>query len=399
MNTLKYLFLLFTLLLSPALAAENEWLDNIDIYLHTVDHGTMVYDNFGHTAVRVNNRNNGDDLVYNWGIFDFRDPVEFSLKFYRGILIYNLGVYDFESAKKYYEFEKRTVWEDKLNLTREQKFILLNRFHQNYLPENRQYQYHYFFNNCSTIVRDHFNEALGGILEKKLTTEILPKSFRHTVQEGYSTNPEIFISLDLLMNGNIDKQMTAWQEMFLPLKLRDHLKNFSSSQPVFSDSKILYEFRSPAPSLLNGYHYFAIFSLLCSLLIFLNSKGKWKIPGKLAWGLTSLPLLLIGIFGLTMLLNWIFSGHIDLHHNINLLLLLPTDLILLYPILKFFRNKPLDKSVKFFKNYLKIHTISLAAYLLLGIIGITGQNIFYPLIYILPVYALFLWQIDQKLTP
>jgi hypothetical protein len=50
---------------------------------------------------------------------------------------------------------------------------------------------------------------------------------------------------------------------------------------------------------------------------------RWLGGATLYWGLFA------GILGMTLLLNWAFSGHPDGWHNANLLLFWPTDLMLI----------------------------------------------------------------------
>ncbi|MCM8529219.1 MAG: DUF4105 domain-containing protein [Lentisphaeraceae bacterium] len=382
---------LFLFLFIPFSQAQNEWLNNVDIYLHTVDRGTLVYDNFGHTAIRVHNKSTGSDFVYNWGIFDFADPVNFSLKFYKGILVYRLGVYPYQNALAFYQKEKRTVWEDKINFSNEEKLIFLKRLDWNNLPENRNYNYHYFFDNCSTRVRDYFNEALSGSIESSLSKESANRTFRATVREGYSTNPEIYFALDTLMNGNIDTEMNKWQEMFLPEKLRNHLLNLKADKPFFSESKTLMEFPSPKPSAMNGFQIYALIQIiLIGAILFFSMKKKLKAE-KAMWFFTAILTFVLGVFGLTMLLNWILSGHIDLHHNANMLLLWPTDLILLWPILALmFRKENFEvkgRKKTLWNSYINAHLALNGVFILIWITGMTQQNLSNPAIYIATVYS------------
>ncbi len=390
------------ILLPLTVFSQNEWLDQVDVYLHTVDRGKMVYDNFGHTAIRVHNKSTGQDLVYNWGIFDFKDPVEFSLKFYRGILIYSLGVYPYESALAYYQRDQRTVWEDKINFSREEKLTFLKRLDWNNQPENREYSYHYFFDNCSTKVRDYFDEALKGSIKQNFESSSSPRTFRDTVREGYNTNPEIYFSLDTLMNGNIDKEMNQWQEMFLPIKLREHLLNNKSDRKFFSESKLLFEFSSPAPSALNGFQILSLILLFLALGIAFMSLKEKKGVERALWALTAVFIFLIGVFGLVMLLNWIFSGHIDLHHNANMLLIWPIDLLLMWPLLLIiFKGKKLElkeRTEKIWNKYIQLHLAGNLLFILLWLIGIFTQNITNTAIYIAPVFSIILLLIKKAYT-
>ena len=101
-------------------------MDKVEIYLHTVNIGNKIYDNFGHTAIRVVDKRTYTDLVYNWGMFDFGNPLSFSLDFYRGDLNYKLGVYSMDTALRVYQSDTRSVWEDRLILTPIRKNRLLN---------------------------------------------------------------------------------------------------------------------------------------------------------------------------------------------------------------------------------------------------------------------------------
>ena len=64
-------------------------LSGVHFYLITVDVGDKVWDNFGHTALRVHDENSGTDTVFNWGIFDVSGGVvSFSYNFFKGIMNY-----------------------------------------------------------------------------------------------------------------------------------------------------------------------------------------------------------------------------------------------------------------------------------------------------------------------
>ena len=167
--------------LSPARDFKPRIVNNykeIDFYLHTVEVGNLVFNNFGHTAIRLVDKRNGDDFVFNWGIFDFSHPVSFSYKFFKGVLIYKLGAYPTRFAHRIYKWEQRTVWEDKLNLTPDQKKILYERISWHLKPENISYPYQYFFDNCSTRPRDFIDEALNGSVKALTENQSTHQTFR-----------------------------------------------------------------------------------------------------------------------------------------------------------------------------------------------------------------------------
>lgn len=399
-------FLSSFFLLNCIVSAQNPTLDarleKIDIYLHTVDVGNLVFNNFGHTAVRVHDQMSGQDLVYNWGIFDFSDPVSFSLRFYQGDLLYKLGVYPYENAIRHYEYEKRTVWEDKLNLTPEQKSIFLQKLEWNYRPENRQYQYQYFFNNCSTIVRDYFDLAMNGAIADKLSDEKTDIKYRDVVRSAYATNPEIQLPLDILMNSDIDRKMSVWEEMFLPMKLREHLLKFESNgQKFISESKILTEHPEMIPYKLNSFQMLAALMLILNGALIISIKKEKLFLERILWVPCLLISLFIGILGAMLLLNWIFSGHTDLHHNANLWLIWPIDLLLPFIIFRILwggKGFALSNTSKSnWLIYVKAHWLVFPLTAILWLTDIISQNISWILLYFMPVLCLSLFAIQLKI--
>ena len=393
------LILLFLSHSSFAQDAESDF-GNIDIYLHTVDVGDLVYNNFGHTAVRVHNKNTGTDEVYNWGIFDFKDPVEFSFNFYKGVLIYKLGVYPYSSALRHYKLENRTVWEDKLSLTTNQKKSLLQRLSWNRSPENISYRYHYFFNNCSTMVRDYFDEALNGNLEKAYSPLLSGQKFRDKVQQGYATNPEVQLPLDILMNANIDVEMTRWQQMFLPLNLRQELINFEGGKLILS-SRVILQAKTPKAFSLSSFQILAIFMLI---LFFGIHMGQRREEGFMLERLLFIPcffiLLILGLFGFAMPLNWILSDHIDLHHNANILLLWPIDLYLLWPLFKIIKQgRKLSVENKYkhkWDTFIFAHILGNILFFLMWLVGLFNQDVSNSALYLMPCLSIMMIQIRHS---
>ena len=203
-------------------------LDSLRFYLITVDVGNNVWDNFGHTALRLYDENTNTDLVFNWGVFDISGGVaDFSYNFFKGVMDYRLATSSSTSEFDVYRAQGRTVWQDRLNLTNPQKEKLYRRLMWNLQAENLAYEYHYFFDNCTTRVRDYLDEALGGAISDQYSG-VTEKTFRHYVREHYASASLIGFSLDVLLNSNVDQQVSEWEDMFLPLTLRQRLQAMSS---------------------------------------------------------------------------------------------------------------------------------------------------------------------------
>ena len=87
-----------------------------------------MYDNFGHTLVRVEDKKENRNYVFNWGVFSFGEPVSFAIDFYRGYLNYTLGISGYSSMLRMFAYDKRSVYEDKLFFTNKQKKYSLESF-------------------------------------------------------------------------------------------------------------------------------------------------------------------------------------------------------------------------------------------------------------------------------
>lgn len=394
--------LAFALLLSAGLAKaqdDDAHLDDIEIYLHTVDVGNLIYNNFGHTAIRVRDRLTGSDRVYNWGIFDVDDPVSFALNFYKGNLFYRLGDYPFAAAMRGYKAERRTVWEDRIFLDKEEKKIFLARLKWNNRPENRSYSYQYFFDNCSTRPRDYIDEALGGALSAQSKDELTSITFREEVMKGYSYNPGFDVLLDIGMNSNIDRFMSRWESMFHPLHLRDGLIEYSRSKRfLIGESRVLVEFDRPKDYPGFGHAFLLIIGGLPLALIGIGlyvqrKKGELKKGLLRLFAFWSLPWTMAGaLFGFLMALNWVASGHQDLHHDANLLLFWPTDVLLLLAVAGVLvLGKPIGLKEKAYLSaqvYLVAHLLVSLLLPCLRMLGLIEQNVDRISVYLLPPYLL-----------
>jgi hypothetical protein len=116
----------------------------------------------------------------------------------------------------------RSVWRQQLNLTPAQRIALRDYLQTNALPENRFYRYDYYLDNCSTRVRDALDHALGGAIQAQMQGPA-SASFRFHTQRLNTHNIPLYTGLLLALGHGADRPVTRWDEMFLPLKLREYL--------------------------------------------------------------------------------------------------------------------------------------------------------------------------------
>src|SRR5690606_22569898 len=159
MKKTKFLFfLLFMPLL--VLGQSVKLSPRAEISIITCGPGEELYSSFGHSAFRVKDPALKLDFAYNYGTFDFNKP-NFYIKFAQGKLLYELSVSYFEDFVYNYKIEGRWVKEQVLNLSQDEKNQLFNFLNINAQPENKEYLYDFFFDNCSTKIRDVLEEVLN----------------------------------------------------------------------------------------------------------------------------------------------------------------------------------------------------------------------------------------------
>ena len=389
-------------------------MSQVEFYLLSVDVGDQVWDNFGHTALRVIDENTNTDLVFNWGIFDISGGVVgFSFNFFKGIMEYQLATSAPTREFAMYRNQQRSVWQDRINLTNPQKEILYRRLLWNLEPENITYDYQYFFNNCTTRVRDYLDEALGGKIGD-FYQGVTEQTFRDQVQSHYASVPIVAFSLDVLMNSNIDRQVSEYEAMYLPLALREQLALIPSDvaidgrrQMLLSDHQEVMSF--PAPTIATNGHEVASLALLAPALFLIlmlkkipmsyfatHSRVGLKlapISFRLLGLLGLLTALFSGVYGILMLGSWFISDHLDLHHNVNLLLFWPTDILGVIVALRwlvFCKPWPMThNSAPFITYYLMAHVVAMVGYGAIAYFDWSAQYVMDIAFYIVPGFLLF----------
>lgn len=133
------------------------------ISLLTISPGEELYSTFGHSAIRVWDPALGIDVNYNYGSFDFNAP-GFYLKFVRGYLDYMITSHPAYLEFEYWNRENRKITEQVLNLSLAQRQRVYEFLENNLKPENKNYRYKFFTDNCSTRLRDVLQIAAGDSL-------------------------------------------------------------------------------------------------------------------------------------------------------------------------------------------------------------------------------------------
>ena len=168
------------------------------VWLVTVGAGEAVWERFGHNALRVLDTSTGEDVSYNWGIFDF-NQVDFIPRFLKGQMLYMAAPFHTGPMVEAYARTGRRIVMQELALSPAQRVVLRDLAARNVLPENREYFYDYFLDNCSTRVRDVLDQVLGGALARRYAGAPTGTSFRYHIRRLTRSDPLLFTGMDVLL--------------------------------------------------------------------------------------------------------------------------------------------------------------------------------------------------------
>ena len=173
------------------------------ISILTCDPGTEIYSLFGHSALRIKNSKNNLDFVVNWGLFEFSEnQFQFGYDFAKGRLNYYMGLQSMSNFIMEYASSKRGVREQVLNLNNDEKLKLLSLIEENYRPENRSYRYEFFYDNCSSRIRDLLIKVYGDKL-KFHNSKANKFTFREIIHEYLKYHPWLELGIDLVLEKKL----------------------------------------------------------------------------------------------------------------------------------------------------------------------------------------------------
>lgn len=332
---MKRLLLLPFLIISGSLAAQ-QLSDKAEISVITCGpYQGELYSAFGHSAIRVYDPVNQINYAYNYGVFDFDQP-NFYLNFARGYLYYKLGVYDYNLFRDYYIYHNRYVHEQFLNLNQEEKQKLFDYLEWNALPENQNYRYDYFYNNCATKVRDVLITVFGDRVHFDGSYVTTDYTIRDLTDLYLHHQPWGDLGIDICLGLPMDKKADPFEYMFLPDYIEsgfDHatIKNDSTTIPLVKSKVAVYESRNEviAGGLPHPLLFFSIIAAITLAISIFDFKRK-----KLSYWLDGILFAVSGSIGLLLLLLWVATDHKAAANNFNLLWAMPTHLVAVFAFIK-----------------------------------------------------------------
>jgi hypothetical protein len=308
----------------------------IRVYLITVGQGGPYWTRFGHNALWIHDRERGSDLAYNWGLFDFTEP-----GFLRGVTLGNprywMAGFELKGMLAAYRWENRSIDIQELALSPDAARSLRDFVEWNARPENRGYRYDYYRDNCSTRVRDALDRVLSGQIRAATDTGHTGETYRrHT--KRLLVGAASFSMFSFLLGNPADRPISRWDEMFVPMLMRDHLRRIrvrdeaGASVPLVRREWRAFTAQRPAerrtpPNDIPAYTIIGV--VLAAVIVALASvRGRDTRARRAGASLAATWSVLAGLAGAAALGAWAFTRHTFMYENENVLQLTPLSLAL-----------------------------------------------------------------------
>lgn len=379
----KKLITFLLIITSFSVNAQLELTTESKISILTIGPGTSLNDAFGHTAIRIKDPIYKFDIVFDYGRYDF-ETENFYLKFAQGKLNYEINQSDFNTFFGYYQYNNRSVKEQLLNLSTEQKTALYYQLKEAIKPENKSYLYDFFYNNCATKIKDDIENILDNQLAYYPKSTFKQFSFRNLIRSDLNQNSWGSFGIDIALGSKIDQIASVEEHMFLPKYLYQLLEN---ARLKTDDSRLISTSKTLNPSdAITKTNFFSsplfMLGILALIMLFItynnyinNSRSKLLDISLFAF---------TGVVGVLLLLLWFATDHQTTAYNYNLLWAFALNILFIPSICK---SKLNNRGL----SYLKFLVLLMC---LMGLHWITGVQSFtiglIPLLIAILVRYLFL---------
>ena len=300
------------------------------VYLLTCGPGTETYSIYGHSALRIAIPEKHTDTVYNWGVFDFNTK-NFVWKFAKGRLDYMVIGESLKGFLQEYFFEQRYVYSQRINIDASEVRILIGLINENLKPENVKYRYDFFYDDCTTRIRDLLEKSIGEKLKYPPAEQGKIPTFRDMVAKYQNPYPWYKFGVDLIMGSTADKKAGFRDRMFLPVEMKDELTESSVYRsgkmiPLLQNPEVLLDFDAPVVRrkiLLSPAYIFTLAIILILILAALTKSRKT---------LRIIDIVIYSVFSVLsalMIFFNFFTDHQQMRWNLNIIWLNPFIIVCL----------------------------------------------------------------------
>ena len=302
--------------------------ESLTVYLMTMGPGKRVWERFGHNAIWIHDPVRGTDQAYNYGLFDFGQH-NFLLRFIQGRMWYWMQGFPARSYLEQYRRANRSVWVQELEMAPRARRELQEFLEWNERPENRFYHYDYYRDNCSTRIRDALDRALGGRIHQTTQSALTNRTYRFHTLRLTANDPPVYTGLLLALGQPVDRPISVWEEMFLPLAMREHLRELTvtgsdgAPVPLVRSERTLFESSEPTPPSTPPFwlpFYLGSGLLLGGTAYGLATGARRRRPARLGFRLLTWTWVLVtGVAGAVLAGLWGLTDHAAAYYNENVL--------------------------------------------------------------------------------
>ena len=319
--------------------------------------GDELYFWWGHIALVIDDAHTGQSRFYDYGLFSF-DNDHFFVNFAFGRLFYSCGASPAAGNMAVYIDTNRDIVLYTLDVPPEKREEVRRFAEESILPENRNYLYHHFRDNCSTRIRDIIDIATYGQFSEQFSGEPGRFTLRQHVRRHTWFSPFFDWILNFWMGQDIDTPITVWEEMFLPSEVGSRITGFEYTDPGGTSHQLVSGVETintaqGRPAVLDfprkQWPRELIFSLALSLflgLLFFTQKKSPAFAQVTLGILHSLFGLVFGAAGLLLFFMSFFTSHDYTWHNANLLFCNPLFLIAVPLGIRYASSTNYDKRLK-----------------------------------------------------
>jgi len=324
-----FLFALFFVIISSTNVFSQSSNDTT-AYLLTCGAGTETYSIYGHSALRIFIPDKHIDTVYNWGVFDFDTP-NFVWKFAKGRLDYMVIGESLKGFLGSYFFEQRYVYSQRINIDASEVRILIGLINENMKPENARYRYDFFYDDCTTRIRDLLEKSIGEKLKYAPEEKDKIPTFRDMVGKYQNPYPWYKFGVDLIMGSTADKKASSRDRMFLPIDLKEELSKTvvhrsGKMVPLLQNPVVLVDFESPVVKKMFVVSPPVVFTLIIILVLILAANTKSR---KIIRVMDIIIYSVFSALSVLMIFFNFFTDHQQMRLNLNIIWLNPIIIVCL----------------------------------------------------------------------
>jgi Domain of unknown function (DUF4105) len=195
--------------------------DPFSVYLLTVGPGQAAWSAFGHTGLWLSGGGLKEDVVFNWGTYNSKEQ-DILMPFLQGTLEFWLSLESWQTNQRRFERTDRAIFLQHLDLPPDELKALGGKLEFLSKPANRTYVYHPRDRNCTSLVRDLIDDAIGGALRTQL--EGTPTSTaRREAQRHLEGRPAFWFGWSFVASAEVDPPLDLFGQAFMPDRLHDAL--------------------------------------------------------------------------------------------------------------------------------------------------------------------------------